>query len=207
MIIFVSMRSSPSPTYHEKRDAISHDWCRLFDAFGLRPVLVSNAMDDPVGFLDVLPGRGLLLTGGDDIGTVNRDRTEGLLLEAALTRQLPVFGVCRGLQMINQYFGGTLTRNLGGGHLAQQHEIEIVDDLNGVLPVGAVTVNSFHNDGVTTNGLAEELCAFALSDNSIVEGLYHPLHPITAIQWHPERDNLGRAMDKILLQRWLKQCA
>ena len=207
MIVFVSMRSSDSATYVERRDAISHDWSRFFSAHGILPVPVPNALDHPVDLLDQLPGVGLLLTGGDDLGEAPRDRTERQLLEAAVERHLPVFGTCRGLQMINLAFGGEVARRHGEGHVARNHAIEVTDSLDGVLLTGRFQVNSFHNDCVLAEGLAAGLRAFAMAPGGIVEGLYHPELPITAVQWHPERDNPGHALDESLLRRWFSQCA
>lgn len=209
MIVFVSMRSSDSSAYVERRDAISHDWCRLFDSFALTPVLIPNALDRPDRYFDEIPGIGLLLTGGDDLGGRERDHTEHRLLAAAVGRGMPIFGVCRGLQVINRYFGGTLTRIDAVDHVANNHEIEIIDTLEGDLALGGAVVNSFHNNAVLMDGLAKELCPFAMalcSDAGVVEGLYHPQHAIMAIQWHPERENPGSSLDKKLLHRWLKQC-
>lgn len=206
MITFISMRSSDSPTYHEKRDAISHDWCRLLDSYGLSPVLIPNALEDPVRLLDKIPGRGLLLTGGDDIADNERDQTERCLLDEAIKRKIPVFGVCRGLQVINLYFGGELERRSHPSHTSTEHEIEVTDNLCGAIPLGKRTVNSYHQDCVTTDGLARELSVFAMAKDGIVEGLYHRNHAIMAIQWHPERENPGNYLDKSLFERWMQQC-
>jgi N5-(cytidine 5'-diphosphoramidyl)-L-glutamine hydrolase len=207
MIVFVSMRSSDSATYVEHRDAISHDWSRFFSAVGIIPLLVPNALQNPLSLLDALPGAGLLLTGGDDIGDAPRDRTEREVLTAAIDRRLPVFGACRGLQMINVAFGGGIARRAGEGHVATEHDVDIIDSLGDCLPTGTFKVNSFHNDCVLEEELAGELRAFAMAPRGIVEGLYHPDLPITAVQWHPERVNPGHALDDLLLKRWFSQCA
>ena len=207
MIVFVSMRSSDSATYFELRDAVSHDWSRFFSAHGILPVLVPNALERPTELMEQLPGVGLLLTGGDDLGEAPRDRTECQLLDAALQRRMPIFGTCRGLQMINVAFGGTVARRYGEDHVAVDHAIDITDSLGGTLPTGHFRVNSFHNDCVVEEGLAAKLRAFALAPDGVVEGLYHPELPITAIQWHPERENPGRELDTALLRRWFEQCA
>lgn len=215
MIVFVSMRVVENQSYAERRDAISHDWSRLFGSFGIVPILVPNALPDPGALLAAVPGRGLLLTGGDDLGPQPgeagepsiRDRAEQTLLRIALDRGLPVLGVCRGLQLINSFFGGTVSRRLAAPHVAVDHQVTIETSLAN-LPAGTkLTVNSFHNQGVSRSDLAPPLRAFATSDDDCVEGLLHPDLPITAIQWHPERPNPASAADRALIEAWLAQCA
>jgi len=206
MIVFITMRSADSTAYTEARDGLSHDWCRWCDAAGIVPVPVPNALETPEALLDAVPGRGLLLTGGDDLGDAPRDRTESRLLAAALARRLPVFGVCRGLQVIATAFGAPLCRAAAAGHVATAHPVEVCDDLSGALPLGRFSVNSFHNDAVRAADLAGGLRAFAVSSEGWAEGLFHPELPLTAVQWHPERDNPGRDLDARLLQRWIAQC-
>lgn len=220
MIIAVSMRTVMNETYPETRDAISHDWIRALETFSITPVLVPNALANPAMFLRAIGARGLLLTGGEDIVALpgetredaampsERDRTEKLLLDRALANRLPVFGVCRGLQMINAYFGGGIVRDLSalGAHVNTQHPVEITAPV-GALDAGkrAIT-NSYHAQGVLVKGLAAELRAFALAHSGVVEGLYHPHYPLVAVQWHPERANPAADLDRALLQDWLRRC-
>lgn len=220
MIIAVSMRTVMNETYPETRDAISHDWIRALETFSITPVLVPNTLANPSAFLRAVGARGLLLTGGENVSTVlgeasnaaatpsERDRTETLLLDGALANRLPVFGVCRGLQMVNAYFGGGIVRDLSalGAHVNTQHPVEITAPV-GALDAGkrAIT-NSYHAQGVLVKGLAAELRAFAQADGSVVEGLYHPNYPLVAVQWHPERANPAADLDRALLQDWLRRC-
>lgn len=202
MIILVSMRTIENATYPETRDAISHDWQRLFLHYGMTPVLVPNALGE-IGDYFELGASGLLLTGGDDLGPDDtptlRDRTETRLLEGAIKRGLPVFGTCRGLQLINIHFGGRIARELPEGHVGE-HEVRVNSS-------DMIRINSFHNQGVLAGGLAAELSAFAATDSGVVEAVMHRSLPITAVQWHPERPNPAAQLDRDLLQRWIDQCA
>ena len=65
--VYVSMRSSDSPTYLERRDAISHDWIKFYESNLIIPILVPNAFDKIEKFLNNFPAKGLILTNGDDI--------------------------------------------------------------------------------------------------------------------------------------------
>ena len=118
MILLVSMRLAPSTTYHEERDAISHDWGRLLEDLTVIPVLVPNSLRNPARTFDDFRPAGLLLTGGDDLGggpseiarQTARDRTEFALLGEALSRRVPVLAVCRGLHVLNAFLNGRTSR-------------------------------------------------------------------------------------------------
>lgn len=200
--ILVTQRIADNPTYVERRDALAHDWAALFADYDILPILVPNAGRDPSAYLS-LGATGLLLTGGDDMGPPGaptvRDATELRLLEGALARGFPVFGVCRGLQVINRHFGGEIATSLPEPHVGD-HDV--------TLESGAVQrVNSFHNQGVMRAGLAAELAAFAETRGGVIEALRHRSLPVTAVQWHPERPSPSSALDKTLIAEWLKQCA
>ena len=202
MIVLVSMRMVENSTYPEKRDAISHDWSRLFSRLGIAPILVPNTLDDIDAYYDLGPSA-LLLTGGDNLGSSAkpslRDITERRLLAGALTHKLPVFGACRGLQFINHYFGGDVERKLPEKHVGE-HPVRLTDG-------NIIRINSFHDEGVLTKGLAPNLDIFAITDGGVVEAVRHKTLPITAIQWHPERPNPAAELDQKLLGQWLAQCA
>ena len=215
MIVFVSMRTVENATYPEPRDAISHDWSRLFGCFGIVPILIPNALRDPASVIAAVPGKALLLTGGERLGPLPgepgepsaRDRTETALLRAALDRGLPVLGVCRGLQAINAIFGGTVSRRLAAPHVAVDHQVTIDLPVAGLREGTTLTVNSFHDQGVAKSDLAPPLRAFATSQDGCVEGLLHPDLPVTAVQWHPERPSPSPAADRALIEAWLSRCA
>jgi gamma-glutamyl-gamma-aminobutyrate hydrolase PuuD len=201
MIILVSMRTVEDLAYPETRDAISHDWSRLFASYGLTPILVPNALRD-LGAFFKLGASGLLLTGGDDLGPDDepslRDRTETLLLQGAIGHGLPIFGACRGLHVINRYFGGELARKLLENHVGE-HSVKLDGG-------GTIRINSFHNQGVVVGGLAEELVPFASTESGVIEAVTHRTLPVTAVQWHPERPNPAADLDRKLLQQWFAQC-
>jgi putative glutamine amidotransferase len=200
--ILVTQRIADNPTYAERRDALAHDWATLFATYDILPILVPNAGRDPGAYLS-LGASGLLLTGGDNLGAPGdstlRDATEFRLLTGALAQKLPVFGVCRGLQLINRHFGGRVDTTLPEPHVGD-HDVTLDCDT-------VQRVNSYHNHGVTTSGLSPDLLAFAQTNGGVIEALRHRSLPIVAVQWHPERPSPSSALDKVLIEEWLKQCA
>lgn len=202
MNILVSMRIVDNATYPERRDSLSHDWATFFNEYDLVPILVLNALANPGRYFDMAP-RGVLLTGGDSIGPrdqpTQRDRTEMCLIDEAIARKIPIFGVCRGLHLLNRYFGGETVDLPKKSHVGT-HSIQLAGDIS-------LTVNSFHNEGVTKATLATELLPFAFSEDGVIEAVRHVSLPIIAIQWHPERLNSASTLDKQLLEEWKNRCA
>jgi putative glutamine amidotransferase len=173
--------------------------------------------------IDLWPGElegfascnGLLLPGGVDIdptryGAVSgphtqvpdpeRDEFELALLAAALARDLPVLAICRGHQLLNVAFGGSLLQHIeNGGHEAREladksvsrrHAVALAPDsqLGEVFAKAALAVNSRHHQSVTPATIAPGLRATAWSDDGMVEGLQSDGHRwVVSVQWHPER--------------------
>ncbi len=178
------------------------DYARaVLEAGGLPVNLPLDA--DPslyVGRLD-----GVLLTGGTDIGPIRygaqsesdmfapeaeRDEFELKLLAGAVEQEIPVLGICRGLQMVNVFAGGTLHQDVPAHSRFDlspdtlTHSIDlaagsILEELYG----SSMEVNSLHHQ--TVDRVGKGLAVTASTDGS-VEGLEHDSLPIVAVQWHPE---------------------
>jgi putative glutamine amidotransferase len=160
------------------RDALERSWAPFMAAAFPDAAWLPLPNTGDAGLATAWSLDALILTGGDDVGaSACRDATERALLDHALAHGLPVFGVCRGLQLIQVYFGGELSRV--EGHAGTTHA------------VGDREVNSYHHWGV--HAPAAPLEAFARAADGLVEGLRHPSLPLAAVQWHPERGELHAA--------------
>jgi putative glutamine amidotransferase len=155
----------------------------------------------------------LLLSGGGDMHPMfykqenngsnppdlKRDMLELLTLDAFISLGKPVMGICRGMQTINVYFGGTLIQHVDG-----HSRIDDEDRLHMVEWEGEhIEVNSAHHQVI--GGLGENLTVTAKSPDGIIEAFSHETLPISAYQWHPERYN-HPSSDKIF-KRFFYLCA
>lgn len=177
----------------ERRDCLDQQWQALLGQLGYDVVAVPNRLSAPGEWAGRMGLQGLILTGGNDLADLpgasnpapERDRTEARLLEWATAAGCPVLGVCRGLQLINVWQGGVLTRV--DGHVACRHALDVrADEVPGLTRAG--DVNSFHAWGVPADGLGEALELLAGDADGRVEALRHRDNPWLGIMWHPERE-------------------
>ncbi len=204
MRVALTMRITEASGYKEPRDSISHDWIGRLSSWGITPVFVPNTLADPVSYFRDLAVDVLVLTGGDDLeATPARDTTEHALLEYTLNTKTPVFGVCRGMQLINHYFGGALT--LLDGHIGTPHTVSFSTDWQSLYD-NETHVNSFHAFGIKPDGLASELSGFAWDKDGHIEAFHDRDRPVIAVMWHPERGAPLKG-DEIILRKLAREGA
>jgi putative glutamine amidotransferase len=168
----------------------------------LEPSWVDAALDGIDGLLlsgggDVDPGR-YGAVAAPEVGGVDprRDEWELALARAAMARDLPVLGVCRGSQLLNVACGGTLVQHLGATtdqvHRDEPrshemvHAVAVAADslLARVLGTERVGVNTLHHQAV--DAVAPGLRAVAWADDGTIEAVEGVQHRVLSVQWHPE---------------------
>jgi putative glutamine amidotransferase len=167
-------------TAGERRDALDQRWSTFLAYVGLSPLPIPNQPDAARLLWRTLPFAGLLLTGGDNLieyggDAPERDQTERALLREARSKGVPVVGVCRGMQLLQDVLDVPLAPV--SGHVARDQEIVI----DGVL----LQINSYHTLG--TRQSAAELCILARAADGVVKAVRHISEPIVGLMWHPER--------------------
>jgi N5-(cytidine 5'-diphosphoramidyl)-L-glutamine hydrolase len=178
----------------ERRDCLDQAWPRFLSACGLRPLALPNLPEVALGMCAELDVAGVLLTGGNDLAELGgdapeRDATERALLAMAESRRLPVLGVCRGMQVLQQRWGIELRRV--AGHVTPCQQILIEGE--------PVQVNSYHRFGASASQLP--LQSWASAADGVVKAVRHRDLPVTGIMWHPERTTPFAPADIALFRR------
>ena len=188
--IAISLRIVKAQNYDETRDALSHDWPQFLENLGIIPIYIPNNLLNVKNYLSAFEIDGLILSGGDNLGADPvRDKTETELLQYAMSKNIPTLGICRGLQLINQYFGGSITENNSDSHVGTKHHLDIVDKkLEKILNTSEINTNSFHRNTILDSDLSSELTPIAIHrEDNTVEAALHNTLPILGLMWHPER--------------------
>lgn len=212
----VALTTSIQPSSEEEKPkaVIFASYITVLERVGLTPVLVSPA-HSPEAISDLVSAcSGLVLSGGADIdparygqapipelGEVNlpRDAAEFHALEVALERRMPVLGVCRGHQLLNVYFGGTLHQDIeaaaaGNGHVqtspwgSHHHSVSVEPSsiVGRAIGCDRIEINSYHHQAL--DRVAPALQVTARADDGMVEAVESREHSwVVGVQWHPER--------------------
>lgn len=171
-IIAVTQRVDEA-NHGEIRDSLDQRWSVFLNACHLTPLILQNHLSSVEKLINKYPINGVLLTGGNC--TEARDAVENFLIEYAINNQIPLMGVCHGMQMIQSFFGVSLQ--------PVQHHVQPRQSItvNGSQEI----VNSFHDLGTTET--VPELTVWAHAEDGVVKAVRHITLPMVGIMWHPER--------------------
>jgi N5-(cytidine 5'-diphosphoramidyl)-L-glutamine hydrolase len=199
-VVVITQRIDNIEGRSERRDSLDQMLSEWVISSGFIPVSIPNVFfkksdsdfkikNEPLEtwLENVNPGA-FLLSGGNDIGKyVERDRTESYLLAWAKKAQLPVLGICRGMQMMATWAGGSLKRV--DGHVRLSHKIIRINKAD-IFPE---TVQCFHEWGIAC--CPDEYDVMALSEGGIIEAIKHIELPWEGWMWHPEREDMFSEQD------------
>jgi gamma-glutamyl-gamma-aminobutyrate hydrolase PuuD len=188
--VAVSQRIDEKINLWEERDSLDHriyQWLNAAECLSFPVPNVANSffmdghIQESFSWLHIIKPDAILLSGGNDIGAKpRRDRTESALLSYAAKIGLPVLGICRGMQMMAVWSGGSLLPVID--HVGKRHRIQTAVG-SGDWPM---EVNSFHN-----YALAEcppDFSVAAYSEDKSIEAICHKTLRWEGWMWHPERE-------------------
>lgn len=146
-------------------------------------------------------------------GDKHRDQYELKIMDYAFKNQKPIFAICRGMQLVNVYFGGTLYQDLKTclQNSLEHRNAEIYDKvlhnikctpdsfLKNIYQEEILKVNSVHHQGIKTLGKSLAIDAISPEDGLVEAFHYQNLEDnfILGVQWHPEFSHAYRAKDVI----------
>ena len=217
-----------SANYGDNNSKLAENYYKSVVAVGGVPVIIP--VTDDLATIEAIVGRldGILLSGGGDMhpryynedpipenGTPDelRDRYDVSLIKSAVEYQLPVLGICRGMQVINTVFGGSLYQDINVQYAdkkpmchSQNEErsvttqtASVVTDslLYSIVSCNTLPINSIHHQAVKR--IADGFRAVAFADDGICEAIESLYYPILGVQWHPEHlseaDAVGEHFD------------
>ena len=180
--IAITQRLMLNETYYELRESLDIKWGELFNELKFLPVVFPYNYDFKDFDFD-----GVILSGGNDIGEFElRDKFELKLIEYAIQNNIPVFGVCRGMQIIAKYFDCNFTEVKN--QVAIYHKLSLNKNSKYYSYLRNINeVNSFHN--IAVKNIPSSLIVSAWNDDkSIIKALEHKKYKIFGQMWHSERE-------------------
>ena len=208
--IGITQRIIKHTRHNEVMDCLDINWAKILIAIDILPVpLPLLPSDVVVSAWKTLDLDGLILSGGNtlveyadendaiDNLSSERDNYERALVQAALSTGTPIMGVCRGLQLLNVYYKGHLTKIKG--HVGTRHPI-IPENVSFGFNFRK-EVNSFHEYAIKRENLGKQLISLAYDAEDNVEAIYNPEDKVFGIMWHPEREKNSLQFDCELIKR------
>lgn len=215
-------------------DYVKRQYYLAIQDFGGVPVILPNI--EKINLVDyyIRTLDGLLLSGGGDFHPsffqesikaenlsikIERDRFEIALAKKALSKRLPILGICRGLQVINIALGGTVFQDLSLRkektlnhkpetviRFKKRHKVKIKEDsrLYSIIEKKEIVVNTSHHQVI--KDVAPGLSASAWSEDGVVEALESKGKEfLMSVQWHPEA-MVKHPSSRALFRAFVKAC-
>ncbi|MBD5444738.1 MAG: C26 family cysteine hydrolase domain-containing family [Lachnospiraceae bacterium] len=170
-------------SYRERRDCADQRIADFISQCGFLPIPVPNKAELAAEIVSSINPVGIVLTGGNSLekyggDAPERDAMDKKLIDIAVKQSIPLYGFCRGMQSILDFFGNKIINV--DGHVAVRH----------LVYEGAVQyeVNSYHNQACIELERNCGLKIISQAEDGVIEAVCHEYLPIIATMWHPERE-------------------
>ncbi len=213
---FILFRNNRTPKYTIAIVHNNQDVNKIYDVLlqyevGMADIDTTSLSDDMIDEL-IADADGVIFAGGNDFNpdiyggdsdlveyfNTNDDYDSLRILDKCIADNKPILGLCRGLQLINIYYGGSLYEDIpsqystdvihrGENKSVTYHPVNISSDtrLYQIIQTDYIDVNSYHHEAI--KDLGDGLRVGATSDDGLIEAIENPYYPyMVAVQWHPE---------------------
>mgnify|MGYP003705943549 CR=1 FL=1 len=182
----------------ETRDTLDVRWGQMLSELNyLILPLMPSAMNSHAKFKHMQIDAIILSGGGNVDDGSPREQLEKSLLTYSAAHNIPLLGICRGMQMINDHQDGRLIKL--PNHVKKRHDIFYSHDKNCIKRV----VNSYHEYCITPASLGRNLEVLARAEDDTIECIKHVTYPWLGIMWHPEREKSFDTFDLSLIKNHL----
>jgi putative glutamine amidotransferase len=204
--VLITSRLTKQALYDENHFSLDVRWLDFLSACHLTPIVLPPNLKIAKEIIKSFDCDGILLTGGGDIGElggtdIDRDAVEECLIALSIRTDIPLIGVCRGMQKIQAYFGETNFERLED-NIAKQQKAFFAASAVGFLKNkkrSCKFINSYHHFGVKNNSV-KDFEILAISNAGILKCIQHREKKIIGIMWHPEREHPFKKMDVLLFR-------
>lgn len=172
----------------EIRDSLDRRWYDFLYQSGYQPLLIPNHNAIARDYLQQYHIHGFLLSGGGDIHDDDlRGDIEDMVIDIAIKQDMPLLGICRGMQKLQYYFDIPLKKC--ENHIMEKQEI--------IINNKPQCVNSYHQYGCddAPSHDAAQFDIWAIAHDGVIKAIKHRQYHIAGMMWHPERINDFRADD------------
>ncbi len=196
-MIKIGITSNIKKYYKGYIDFIDHYWINFFEKKKIEYKLIPNSKylsEKTLNQIDIL-----ILAGGNDIiskkkESIIRNKIEINLIKKAIKRKIPIFGICRGAQLLNIKFGGRISKVKN--QMRTRHNIYF--HKNDIIKKNILNVNSFHNYGIKYKDFSKKLKIVATDIDQNIEMFISKKRKILATMWHPEREKNKKILINLL---------
>ena len=181
---------------NKRIEFVNQAYLKIFQSLNLNSVLITTNNPNLPEILSLCTG--FLITGGDDLDPKNYqeendgqsknveplvDELDKQIIAYAINSKKPLLGICRGLQSINVFSGGSLFQDISSSHQGSFHKVQTFPNRLLSFPK-IIEVNSYHHQAIKR--IAADYQIIAQHQDGTIEAIIHKNLPILAVQWHPE---------------------
>ena len=186
MIIFIS--SNVKKHFNTYVDFLDYNWIKYFEKKNYNFHIIPNSKKNFLKISKKIKPNLIILAGGNDLFrnnkyVKNRLKVEKDLINYGISKKIPILGVCRGMQLINHFFKGKISKVKG--HMRKKNRVIFKQK---IFSKKYIDITSYHNYGIKKKDMASKFDALATDKNENIEMFKHKKLNILGVMWHPERE-------------------